>query len=196
MLLKTASNAGGHSIPGLIVMRADDTIESVTPEAEEWLSEITRDEGADLALPSVVYNASRQARAVAGGTSSGRAVSRVRLDSGRWLLVRAAQLRQENGSTDRTAVILEPARAAELAPIIVELYGLSPRERHVTELLLRGLPIDEIAAELWISRHTVRDHTKAIFAKLGVGSRPELMAKLFYDHHAPSMAYDQRILAG
>lgn len=86
-------------------------------------------------------------------------------------------------------VILELARAAELAPIIVELYELSPRERQVTELLLRGLPIDEIAGALWISRHTVRDYIKAIFAKLGVGSRPELTAKLFHDHYLPGMKY-------
>jgi DNA-binding CsgD family transcriptional regulator len=103
--------------------------------------------------------------------------------------VRASQLRHGDGRAEGTAVILEPARAAELAPIIVELYELSPRERQVTELLLRGLPIDEIAAALWISRHTVRDYTKAIFAKLGVGSRPELTAKLFHHHYLPAMDY-------
>jgi DNA-binding CsgD family transcriptional regulator len=32
-----------------------------------------------------------------------------------------------------------------------------------------------------LSRHTVRDHTKAVFAKLGVASRPELTAKLLAD---------------
>jgi DNA-binding CsgD family transcriptional regulator len=31
---------------------------------------------------------------------------------------------------------------------------------------------------MFISRHTLRDHTKAIFAKVGVGSRPELTAAL------------------
>ena len=56
-------------------------------------------------------------------------------------------------------------------------------------MLLRGLPIEEIAASLWISRHTVRDYTKAIFAKLGVGSRPELTAKLFHDHYRPARDY-------
>jgi hypothetical protein len=36
-------------------------------------------------------------------------------------------------------------------------------------------------------RHTVRDHTKAIFAKLGVTSRPELTAMLYHDHHVASL---------
>jgi hypothetical protein len=34
----------------------------------------------------------------------------------------------------------------------------------------------------------VGDHTKAIFAKLGVNSRPELTAMLYHDHHLPSLA--------
>ena len=189
LLLETATRATGHGIPGIIVMGVDDTIKSVTPEAEEWLAQIPRDRGASFDLPSVIHIAARQARAVAAGMATIPALSRVRLQSGRWLLVRASQLRHGDGRAEGTAVILEPARAAELAPIIVELYELSPRERQVTELLLRGLPIDEIAAALWISRHTVRDYTKAIFAKLGVGSRPELTAKLFHDHYLPAMDY-------
>jgi DNA-binding CsgD family transcriptional regulator len=72
-----------------------------------------------------------------------------------------------------------------------QLVRADTRERHVTELLLRGLPIDEIGSALWISRHTVRDHTKAIFAKGAVGSRPELMAKLFNDHFLQAMNYEQ-----
>jgi DNA-binding CsgD family transcriptional regulator len=74
--------------------------------------------------------------------------------------------------------MIEPARRAELAPIVVELFGLTDRERQVTELLVRGLATDEIAQSLWLSRHTVRDHVKTIFAKLDVASRPELTAKL------------------
>jgi DNA-binding NarL/FixJ family response regulator len=65
---------------------------------------------------------------------------------------------------------------------------LTEREREVTQLLVRGTPIDEIARALWIFQHTVRDHTKAIFAKLGVNSRPELTAMLYHDHHLPSLA--------
>ncbi len=187
LLLNSATETDGHGMPGMIVMGPDDTVESATPEAEAWLAQITRDEGANFELPSVVHNAVRQARAIASGVASAPAYSRLRLESGRWLVVRATQLHGRDGRTDSTAIVLEPARAAELAPVVVELYELTPRERRVTELLLRGLPIDEIAAALWISRHTVRDHTKAIFAKLAVGSRPELMAKLFHDHYRRSI---------
>jgi DNA-binding CsgD family transcriptional regulator len=44
---------------------------------------------------------------------------------------------------------------------------LTTRERGVAQLLTRGAGTDEEARVLWISRHTVRDHVKAIYAKLG-----------------------------
>lgn len=81
--------------------------------------------------------------------------------------------------------MIEPARPAEIAAILVDAHGLTARERQVTALLARGLTTDEIAQSLWVSRHTVRDHVKAIFAKLGVKSRPELTAKLFAEQYLP-----------
>jgi hypothetical protein len=33
----------------------------------------------------------------------------------------------------------------------------------------------------------VRDHLKAVFGKVGVGSRGELVAKLFAEHYRPSL---------
>ena len=47
------------------------------------------------------------------------------------------------------------------------------------------------ARALWISRHTVKDHVKAVYAKLRVASRAELSAKLFHEHIAPGLAGQQ-----
>ena len=70
--------------------------------------------------------------------------------------------------------------------IVVEAYGLTAREVEVTRLTARGLSTDEIATNLILSRHTIRDHLKAIFEKVGVSSRGELTSKLFAEHyHAP-----------
>jgi DNA-binding NarL/FixJ family response regulator len=96
-------------------------------------------------------------------------------------------LRTPDGVAQQTAIVIEPARRAEIASIIVELYELTPREQQVTQLLVRGLTIDDIAQALWLSRHTVRDHVKAIFAKAGVTSRPELTAKLFAEQFLPEL---------
>jgi DNA-binding CsgD family transcriptional regulator len=82
-------------------------------------------------------------------------------------------------------VVVEPATAAETAPIIVQAYDLTDREQQITSLIARGAGTAEIAAELFLSPHTVRDHLKAIFSKVGVSSRGELAAKLYADHYEP-----------
>ncbi|MDP8929510.1 MAG: helix-turn-helix transcriptional regulator, partial [Actinomycetota bacterium] len=130
-----------------------------------------------------VYGVARRARVNADSGKPGPpARVRVRLPSGRWLQVHAARLRAAGDGPRRTAVMLEPARRGDLAPLIIEMYELTPREREVTQLLVSGMPIDQIARSLWVSPHTVRDHVKAIFVKLGVNSRPELTAMLFHEH--------------
>lgn len=53
---------------------------------------------------------------------------------------------------------------------------LSAREREVCDLLLHGCSSEAIALRLGISRHTVKDHRKHIFRKLGVGTLAELFA--------------------
>jgi DNA-binding CsgD family transcriptional regulator len=53
---------------------------------------------------------------------------------------------------------------------------LSRREHEVTGLLLSGCGSEAIALRLGISCHTVKDHRKQIFRKLGVGTLAELFA--------------------
>jgi DNA-binding CsgD family transcriptional regulator len=54
--------------------------------------------------------------------------------------------------------------------------ALSRREMQVAELLLAGCGSEAIALRLDISRHTVKDHRKQIFRKLGVGTLAALFA--------------------
>jgi DNA-binding NarL/FixJ family response regulator len=51
--------------------------------------------------------------------------------------------------------------------------SLTPREVSVLQFFSRGLSYREAAAALDISPHTVGDHVKAIYGKLGVHSRSE-----------------------
>ncbi len=55
--------------------------------------------------------------------------------------------------------------------------ALTAREWHVLDLLGAGRGTDAIAAELGLSRETVRTHVKRILAKLGVASRAEAIAR-------------------
>jgi DNA-binding NarL/FixJ family response regulator len=58
---------------------------------------------------------------------------------------------------------------------------LTPREREVLRLLVRGLAADEIATELFISKKTVGTHLEHIFTKLGVRSRAQAIAVAYRD---------------
>jgi len=55
-------------------------------------------------------------------------------------------------------------------------WPLSPREAQIAELMLAGCSSDAIALRLDISRHTVKDHRKRIFRKLGIASLAEMFA--------------------
>lgn len=54
------------------------------------------------------------------------------------------------------------------------LARLSPRERQVAALAAEGYASVNIAAQLELGEHTVRDHLKSAYRKLGVHSRVEL----------------------
>ena len=65
----------------------------------------------------------------------------------------------------------EPATRRESGP-----DALTEREREVMTSISRGRSNRDIAAELVISEKTVKNHIRAIYDKLGVGSRAEAMA--------------------
>jgi DNA-binding NarL/FixJ family response regulator len=90
--------------------------------------------------------------------------------------------------TVATAVAASPAptappvtsatAAAGVDPVVVEqLASLTPREREVLELLVRGLTNKGIANQLVISVNTVKRYLKLIFEKLEVNSRAAAAAK-------------------
>ena len=55
--------------------------------------------------------------------------------------------------------------------------GLSDRERAVLELMASGSTNPEIADALHLSKHTVKEHTSAVFRKLGVRNRTEAVQR-------------------
>jgi DNA-binding CsgD family transcriptional regulator len=55
---------------------------------------------------------------------------------------------------------------------------LTPRQQVVARHLASGLSVEEIAAQLFISRHTLRTHLREIYRRLGVRSRHEAVLRL------------------
>ncbi|HEY0377170.1 MAG TPA: helix-turn-helix transcriptional regulator [Pyrinomonadaceae bacterium] len=72
-------------------------------------------------------------------------------------------------------VRLHPRHAG--APVII----LSPREQEIARMVAAGYPNKTIAAVLEISSWTVGTHLRRVFAKLGVGSRAAMVARLLED---------------
>jgi DNA-binding NarL/FixJ family response regulator len=58
---------------------------------------------------------------------------------------------------------------------------LTPREKEILALITEGMINDMIAAKLYISVQTVRNHIKNIYDKLQVHSRAQVVAKAFKD---------------
>jgi DNA-binding CsgD family transcriptional regulator len=170
--------------PGLLLFAPTGELLSANDDAMAWLEQLPPDAGDhdtfSLPLPMVAAGTLMRARA----TATARA--RLRSATGRWLVFHASCLRDANGEIEQTALVIEPAQASEVAPIIVQAYELSAREQEITRLIAQGLGTAAIAARLYLSTHTVRDHVKAIFEKVGVSSRGELVATLFAEHYAPA----------
>jgi DNA-binding CsgD family transcriptional regulator len=110
----------------------------------------------------------------------------VRTRSGRWLVLHGLTLGGDAERAAQSAVVVEPARAPEVAPLIVAAYDLSAREREVAQQVMLGASTAEISRLLHISPYTVQDHLKAIFEKVGVRSRGEMVRRIFERHYLPA----------
>ena len=196
---------GASRPPGLVVFDQASRIVSANDEAVCWLEALVgRDcdikghlgatpvqriesllSSADLERQiTPIWALLARARAVAGGVDSRAARLRLRDHRGRWVLLHGSALTsRQDGTADSVAVVIEPAKSSEIAPIIIDAYSLTPRERDVVAALSSGDTTSEIAARLHLSQHTVRDHIKTVFDKVGVSSRAELVAKLFAEHY-------------
>lgn len=75
-----------------------------------------------------------------------------------------------------TAVTEQDARTLRLSELR-STYGLTPREVEVTSLLVQGASMQQLVNELVISNGTARVHLRHIYAKLGVHSKEELIAR-------------------
>jgi DNA-binding CsgD family transcriptional regulator len=173
----------GEDAAGIVVLAPDDSTTFTDEVAAGWMQEL----GGNGSPPPVISDVAGQARTVAAGQPcDGRiARARVRTGSGRWLVVRGSLL--GDGPDAQVAVMIEPARPHELAPLIADAHRLTDRERDVTRLVAGGLSTDAIAARLHLSPWTVQDHLKSIFEKAGVTTRGELVARVFFGQCAPQL---------
>jgi DNA-binding CsgD family transcriptional regulator len=159
--------------PGVILL--DGTLRTVgtTGDAQTWIGRLP---GAALfaswgILPPVVYPVAARARS---GEPARLARAVDRTVDGRWVVIQASLLEADDA---HVAVTLRGATPVETYDLFSRVYGLTRRERDVVAGLLAGFDTRALTQRLFISAHTVQDHLKSIFAKVGIHSRRELVAR-------------------
>jgi DNA-binding CsgD family transcriptional regulator len=126
------------------------------------------------ALPPAVYEIAARALDPTQDTIGLPNRVRIRGANGRWSAIEGAVL--EGAGEGQVAITIRAATGDEVFDVLNRVHDLTPRERHLTSLVLHGLSTEQLARALHISPYTVKDHLKAIFDKTGVRSRRELIS--------------------
>jgi DNA-binding CsgD family transcriptional regulator len=173
----TAADGGVDDPPGIVTVDGTGRTVTASHDAHAWLDRLGEpadtidtanavDTGDTATVSTALW--SLAARVSTHGTASA-----VVAGPGGPVALHASRLGGD-GDDGRVAVVLAHPRPSELTPRVLEAYDLTPREREVTALVLRGGTTAQIARALGVSRYTVQDHLKSVFAKVGVQTRGEL----------------------
>jgi len=192
LVLQATGDVESPEAPGLVLLDEHDRVEALSPSVAYWLEQLIDpgQPGSD-GLPGAIHAVIERTRLAAeSGEEAGPVRARIPTRSGRWLTVHGTLL---EGRRKGTAVIIEPARRPEIAPLLLKAYALSDREQDVALCVLQGLSTAEIAERLFISAHTVQDHLKAIFDKVGIRTRRQLVSTVFFDHYFPRLQEERPI---
>lgn len=192
------SRLGG---PALVILDKAGGIQSITPEAWRWLAELEQGSATGMTpVPEPVYTVAGRARAARAVPHPGAsaeadqpaypASAQVRTASQGWVHLYASCLDGPDQPGDAVAVVITPAQAPDLVPLLALGYRLTHREQEVLRFLARGMSTAEMTQRLGISPHTVRDHIKSLFGKVGVRSRAELVARIFAEHYFDRLEAD------
>jgi len=166
--------------PGVLVLGKDNETQLANDAAQQYLEELAPASTRGGGLPYAVHQVAARARvsppARAGWLMD--AYSRVQARSGRWLTLHGSPIGDDRQRDGGVAVVVEPAPSSDIAELLMLVHGLTNRERQVVQKVIAGSSSSVISAQLQISVHTVQDHLKSIFAKVGVRSRGQLVATI------------------
>jgi DNA-binding CsgD family transcriptional regulator len=171
-------SAGGEPS---IVLTESDVIVGMTGSAASWLSElgggvVAVGDPVPLSLLGVIRRLETLEQSAISAPPPGLTLA---MPSGSLLEVCAARVTIMAGRGP-VAITLAPAGVAARSSLLLAARGLTPAQCRVASSVLRGLSTRQICVELKIGEHTVQDHLRAVFQKVGVSSRRELVAALLH----------------
>ncbi|MFE2409202.1 response regulator transcription factor [Kitasatospora sp. NPDC059408] len=167
----------GDRAPAVIVLDRANRLLALSGPAEDLLARLADPTPTALDVPTAVAMAAEHARRAAHGLPASQLPVRVQTRDGRWYVLHGSALRGA-GVAGQATVVASPATPAETVPLYLAAYGLTAREQEVALLLVRGCDTREVARTLAMAPYTVQDHLKSVFAKAGVASRRELVARI------------------
>jgi DNA-binding CsgD family transcriptional regulator len=161
-----------------VLLATDDCIVALTDAAAMWLEELGLSASPGDPVPLPLRAAVRRLEAIERG-SVPRGPAFLKWMSRRSSLIEFHAARLRSGKVPATtAITIAPANPTARSDLRLAAYHLTPAQRRVAELVLQGRSTRQINGELGISEYTVQDHLKAVFDKVGVASRRELVAAL------------------
>lgn len=170
--VRAGHQAGPAAVgPVIVIAGRHGELKAATAAAASWLAEV--EDAAPGRFSMTLYSVVAQAHA----SWSGSARARMRDAGSNWVVLQASRL-ITGDDPEQMVVTVEPATTHDVSSLLLAAYGVSAREREVCLEVLSGNTTADIARHLFISPHTVHDHLKSLFEKVGVGSRGELVAKL------------------
>jgi len=163
---------------GLAVLMLSEDLEVIgqTPHTAEYLSLLVPPAAGRSPIPAGAFNVAAQLLAVEAGVDDHPPSSRVHLEGGRWVTLRADRIGADRPGAGTIAVTIEVTAPADRLDVFARASGLSPREAELVGLVVDGHDSAEIAARMFLSPHTVQDHLKSVFARTSTRSRRALVS--------------------
>lgn len=157
--------------PAVLIVDAADRLTYLTPAAHAAIDDLGGFDHGSLPANLLAVVSSTRQRAQPFST-------RTQVRNGRWMSLRAAPLGGGASHGGDVVLTVEPTPRAAMSRLALAAHGLTAREEDVAVLVDQGVNTQGIADALHLSPHTVQDHLKAVFTKLGVTSRREMAARL------------------
>ncbi|MED7955179.1 helix-turn-helix transcriptional regulator [Streptomyces sp. BE303] len=183
---ETGPGAGpgeGEPGPAVVVLGPSNRLLAMAGPAEDLLLRLADPSRTSLGVPTAFAIAAEQARRTACGLPVPQTKIRVQDRDGQWYVLHGSALK--GGAAGEVTVVAAPATPADAMPLYLSAYGLTVREQEVALLLVRGCDTRDVSRLLAMTPYTVQDHLKSVFAKAGVASRRELVARIMLGGGAP-----------